>query len=138
MEYYVAFNAEISTDFVEDFRFPEILEGMGLGHLDRFSDEATEALDGWGFCSPTSLEHNYQEIFSPGDIQFDNEDLYEFEWGGVSINKWHPFLKSILGAISPDRYFDEDLEEVSEHEFLEKLKTKEDYDVYVCELEPPC
>jgi hypothetical protein len=40
--------------------------------------------------------------------------------------------------ISPDGYFDEEVERISREEFYEKMKTKADYAVYVCELEPPC
>ena len=44
----------------------------------------------------------------------------------------------LLDTIYPERYFDEDMEQISKEEFYEKLKTKDDYDVFICELDPPC
>jgi hypothetical protein len=61
MEYYVGFDTSVK-DWVTEFRFQEILEDEGLGHLDPFSDEGCEALDGWGFCPDTWFEQSNDEL----------------------------------------------------------------------------
>lgn len=146
MEYYVGFNASVK-DWVEEFRFQEILEDKGLGHLDPFSDEGCEALEGWGFCIPTWFEQSEEElllqerpdIFQGRRQEAEAKTLWDTgDDGEIWISKSHPALKILLDKIWAAGYFDEDRKQISKEEFYEKLKTKEDYDVYVCELEPPC
>jgi hypothetical protein len=146
MEYYVGFNTSVK-DWVEEFRFQEILESEGLGDLDPFSDEGQEALDGWGFSIPTWFEQSEEElllqerpdIFQGRRLEAEAKTLWETgNDGEIWISKSHPALKILLDKIWPSGYFDEGMKPISKEEFFEKLKTKEDYDVYVCELEPPC
>jgi hypothetical protein len=144
MEYYVGFDTSVK-DWVTEFRFQEILEDEGLGHLDPCSKEGREALEGWGFCSPSWFEHNNEELLRhPGDLIHGRRVkeagvlCKEVDDGEISISKSHPALKVLLNEISPDGYFDEVVEPISKEEFYEKMKTKDDYAIYVCELDPPC
>jgi hypothetical protein len=144
VEYYLGFDASVK-DEVQDFRYQQILESEGLGHLDRCSKEGQEALEGWGFCSPSWFQDNNEELLRhPGDlihgrrVKESGGAWEEVDDGEISISKSHPALKVLLNEISPDGYFDEEVERISREEFYEKMKTKADYAVYVCELEPPC
>ena len=144
VEYYIGFNASVK-DWVEGCRHEGLLEEQGLGHLDLCSKEAQEALEGWGFCSPSWFQRNNKELLRhPGDfihgrrVKESGVPWEEVDDGEISISKSHPALKVLLDEIGPDGYFDEEVEAISKEEFYKKMKTKAEYSIYVCELDPPC
>ena len=136
-ENHVGFNSGSLVYVVEEASMREVFNGEELD-FSEMSEKWTEL--GYGFCIPTNFEKHNNEVLR--EISDDNDPDYYFDIGSdgeIIIKSSHPNFNNILKLIhgTDPTYYNEKLETISKEQFDNQLKTKLEFTITFCELEPP-
>ena len=137
-EYYVGFNSGSLVDMVSEESIKELFDA------EEWTGELEEDwLDqGYGFCIPTNFENTNEELLYELD-----EDLFIVKRvyfniasdGEIEVNSNHQNVSKILSILkkSNTKYYDQNQKIIQSDELETLIKTKDDYVLFICELETP-
>ena len=142
-EYYVGFNSGSLVDMVSEDSIKELFD----------AEEWTEELEehwldqGYGFCVPTNFENANEELLYEfeSEVEVDEDDFDADDYfntasdGEIEVKSNHPLVSKILSILkkSNTKYYDQNKKLIQCDELATLIKTKDDYVLFICELETP-
>ena len=142
-EYYVGFNSGSLVDMVSEDSIKELFD----------AEEWTEELEedwldqGYGFCVPTNFENANEELLYEfeSEVEVDEDDFDADDYfntasdGEIEVKSNHPNISKILSILKKlnTKYYDQNQKIIQSDELETLIKTKDDYVLFICELETP-
>jgi len=143
-EYYVGFNSGSLVDMVSEESIKELFDA------EEWTGELEEDwLDqGYGFCIPTNFENVNDELLYEfeSEVEIDEDDYFDADDyfntasdGEIEVKSNHPNISKILSILKKlnTKYYDQNQKIIQSDELETLIKTKDDYVLFICELETP-
>ena len=143
-EYSVGFNSGSLVDMVSENSIKELYD----------AEEWTEELEeqwldeGYGFLIPTHFENLNEELLYEfeSEVEIDEDDFFDADDyfntasdGEIEVKSSHPNISKMLMILKDlnTSFYDENQDLIESDEIENKIKTTDDFVLFICELEVP-
>ena len=143
-EYSVGFNSGSLVDMVSENSIKELYD----------AEEWTEELEeqwldeGYGFLIPTHFENLNEELLYEfeSEVEIDEDDFFDADDyfntasdGDIEVKSSHPNISKMLMILKDlnTSFYDENQDLIESDEIENKIKTTDDFVLFICELEVP-
>ena len=143
-EYSVGFNSGSLVDMVSENSIKELYD----------AEEWTEELEeqwldeGYGFLIPTHFENLNEELLYEfeSEVEIDEDDFFDADDyfntasdGEIEVKSSHPNISKMLRILKDlnTSFYDENQDLIESDEIENKVKTTDDFVLFICELETP-
>jgi hypothetical protein len=143
-EYFVGFNSESLVDMVSENSILELYDAQEWTEdlEERWLDE------GYGFLIPTHFENSNEELLYEfeSEVEIDEDDFFDADDyfntasdGEIEVKSSHPNISKMLRILKDlnTSFYDENQDLIESDEIENKVKTTDDFVLFICELETP-
>ena len=143
-EYFVGFNSESLVDMVSENSILELYDAQEWTEdlEERWLDE------GYGFLIPTHFENSNEELLYEfeSEVEIDEDDFFDADDyfntasdGEIEVKSSHPNISKMLRILKDlnTSFYDENQDLIESDEIENKVKTTDNFVLFICELETP-
>ena len=143
-EYFVGFNSGSLVDMVSENSILELYDAQ------EWTEELEERWldEGYGFLIPTHFENSNEELLYEfeSEVEIDEDDFFDADDyfntasdGEIEVKSSHPNISKMLRILKDlnTSFYDENQDLIESDEIENKVKTTDDFVLFICELETP-